>query len=270
MIGCASSMPQKSTVNVPPRRRAPCRARRRRAPGRRRTGARSHARVGTTQPKQAPKPQAMPDSSASCAGTPRSAQMRPHRLEHRRRPAGEDLAVRARVELVAQQVGDEAVVADAAVVGGERAARRAARRRRVRARRGSRAAAAAVGRPSASCRSPAARSRPRRRPAARGDPARAAPKPLPERSDEPSSSPGASSHSRAGAGPTSSSRKSSAAAVTRAREHAERARQERPLVLSPAPPLARCSACRTGRDPGADRRGRAAQHDVGAVPLDAR
>ena len=30
--------------------------------------------VGTTQPKQAPKPHAIPDSSASWAGTPRSAQ----------------------------------------------------------------------------------------------------------------------------------------------------------------------------------------------------
>ena len=31
--------------------------------------------VGTTQPKQAPKPHAIPDSSASWAGTPRSAQI---------------------------------------------------------------------------------------------------------------------------------------------------------------------------------------------------
>ena len=67
MTGCSSAIPQKSiTPTASSVGRAP-------APGRRRTGARSRERVGTTQPKQAPNPQAMPDSSASWAGTPRSA-----------------------------------------------------------------------------------------------------------------------------------------------------------------------------------------------------
>ena len=117
--------------------RAP--ARRRRAPGRRRTAARSRCASATTQPKHAPKPHAIPDSSASWAGTPALRAQRAHRLEHRRRPAGVDRRTRG-VELLPEQFGDEPVVADRAVVGRDaRVAAAAPRPRRAR-RRGTRAA----------------------------------------------------------------------------------------------------------------------------------
>src|ERR687896_1466661 len=43
----------------------------------------------------------------------------PHRLEHRRRAAGEDGGGRIAVELLAEEVGDEAAPAGGAVVGGK-------------------------------------------------------------------------------------------------------------------------------------------------------
>ena len=104
----------------------------------------------------------MPDSSASCAGHAELGAQRAHRLEHRRRPAGVDLRARVAAQLGAQQVGDEAVVADRAVVGRHARARRSAPPRARAARRGSRAARARRRRGGRS-RSPAARSRRRRR-----------------------------------------------------------------------------------------------------------
>ena len=67
------------------------------------TGPSTHRRtkplaVGTTQPKQAPKPQAMPDSIASWAGTSKLGAQRPHPLEHRRGPAGVDRRVGSPVQ----------------------------------------------------------------------------------------------------------------------------------------------------------------------------
>ena len=81
-----------------------------RPPGRPRTAAGSRVRVRTTQPKQAPKPHAMPASSASCAGHRACGADPPHRLEHRRRPARVD-HVASRASSRFEQVGDEAVMA---------------------------------------------------------------------------------------------------------------------------------------------------------------
>ena len=146
MIGCSSSIPQNSTVNAAPATERRSRGSARRVPGRRRTAARSRRRVGTTQPKQAPNPHAIPDSSASCAGVARSA--------HSRRTASSIAGGRRRTprlrgsasQLVGEQLGDEAVVADAAVVGGDPRRRLSSAAPCARARRpGSRAARCGTG-----------------------------------------------------------------------------------------------------------------------------
>ena len=70
----------------------------------------------TTQPKQAPNPHAIPDSIASWAGTSALGAERPHGLEHRGRPAGVDRR-RVSVEFRREQLRDEGLPADRAVVG---------------------------------------------------------------------------------------------------------------------------------------------------------
>ena len=272
MIGCASSIPQKSTAARVPsgpgavngrsrgRERLGSQLGRRRAPARRGTGGRSRCGSATTQPKQAPKPHAIPDSSASCAGISRTAAQQPHRLEHRRRPARVHLGVGVAVELVVEQLGDEPVMAAAAVVGRDLRARAGAPRRRRARRRGIRAA-----------RSPVAElvlpDRQRRDPDAAADQQRPPSVARPARSrcraDRRAT---VRPRARARTGGWSPARRPRPG--TEARPHrrprrrgagaqdAERARQERPLAGSPAPAVAPPSACRTGPAAGADRRDR--------------
>ena len=212
--------------------------------------------VGTTQPKQAPKPHAIPDSSASCAGTSCSAQMRPDRLEHRRRPAGVDLDVRVAPELGEQQVGDRA-----------RGGRPSRRRWRRRASRSSAApsACAASRKPSRQrrrrrarpARSPAARSRRRRRPAAARRPsARRARSRCPNGPSEPQPVAGAqlAEPARARADVLEHELQP---CRPRAPQHRERARQERALVVAPAPALGRGEHVELARVRAAGRPGRA-------------
>ena len=117
-------------------RRAGCRTARQRGPGtalqRRRVehrpvDAQAHvARRGSapTQPKQRAEAARHARLERELRGHAAARAQRAHGLEHRRRAAGEDLDVRRRAELGGEQVGDEAVVAGRAVVGGD-AARRA-------------------------------------------------------------------------------------------------------------------------------------------------
>ena len=162
---------------------------------------------------------------------------RPDRLEHRRRAARVDDGVGVCVELCGEQLGDEAVMADRAVVGGDRARRTAARRRRRGRRRGSRAAPSPPP-PARRARSPAARSRPRRRTGSPGARRAGATNPRPSGPVSHSPSPGSEAHSRAVPGPTSSSRNCSPSGPSR-RTDSARARNGR---SSSPPPQSRSAA----------------------------
>ena len=128
---------------------------------RRRTGAGSRRRaVGTTQPKQAPKPHAMPGLERELGGTSRAGAQRPHRLEHRRRAAGVDDGVRRRRRArSASRSVTRPWWPTRAVVGGDARRRAAARRPRrgAASRKPSSAGAGAPRRAARPARSPAAR-----------------------------------------------------------------------------------------------------------------
>ena len=183
----------------------------------------------------------------------------------RRRPR-----VGVALELGLEQIGHQAVVPDAAVVGRQlRRLGSSARPGGVRARRGSRAATGAVPRPGWSCQiasgaiptppptsSGRRPSRAAREAAARAARRAAAPRRL------------ASSHSRLVPGPDVLEQEVQLAVRPAGRaQDAEGARQKRPLALPP-PHRSRRAACRTARRCGRGPVGvGAAQHDVGAVLL---
>src|SRR3954452_9969733 len=188
---------------------------------------------------------------------------RPHRLEHRRRPAGVDRRVLVLVERCDEQVGDQALVADAAVVGrdarvGEE--RRAGRVRGVaeaeqggrragggeqlvlpdRQRRGADPAAAKQG--------PAVvLGRGEAEPERTGDPDRVAGR---QRAQPRGPGPDVLEHELEPAGPCAEDR--------------ERARQERALVLSAAPALGRGEHEELARARGRPAGVGDLEHDVGA------
>ena len=168
-------------------------------------------------------------------------------------PAGRTRTPRRRrrgLELVLEQLGDEAVVADAAVVGGHaaRSCRSAAPAAWAASRKPSSVPARA---PSSSCQI-ASGAIPTPPPTSSGArPSRGGAKPLPSGPTSSSSSPGAELAQPLVPGPTSSIRNWSSPRRPAARRTLNARGQERPLALSPAPPLGGASACRTGRRAGA-------------------
>ena len=174
-----------------------------------------------------------------------------------------NLGVRAGVELGAEQLGDQAVMAVCAVVGGHPGLVQQSRPGGMGgiAKAEQRPACRRPGRPATSASGAIPTPPPHstaRRPSRGGREATA------ERADERQGVAGP--RARTGGvvpGPTSSSRNCSVPA--RRPQHAERARQVGPLAGAPSPPASRPSACRT--DPGSARALAvvAGEHHVGAV-----
>ena len=98
-------------------------------------------------------------------------------------------------------------------------------------------------------------------------PSRGAAKPIPSGPTSGSSSPGASSHRRCGPGADVLDEEVQLVAAGRRAQHAEGARQERPLVRASSPPLGRPQHVELAGLRAAGRRVGAAQDGVGAVAL---